>query len=114
MSSVIRSSRSTLEVTSSPDATRKRRIDGSDLDRYSSMNFSSSASTICLQSAMSVLSVPLTSVSASSHLRWRGTSFETPGMRQYGSSVMDRYSASRSSVYTASMTASSLDSASNS
>mmetsp|Transcript_3253 Transcript_3253/g.13086 ORF Transcript_3253/g.13086 Transcript_3253/m.13086 type:complete len:235 (-) Transcript_3253:710-1414(-) len=108
MRSVMRSSRSCLEVTSSPEAIRKFKMDGSALDMYSSTNSSSSSSTIFFVRSMSMLSVSFTTTSASVHAFWRGTSHCSGGTFQYGMNVTDRYSASRSTVYTALITGSSF------
>mmetsp|Transcript_15002 Transcript_15002/g.54076 ORF Transcript_15002/g.54076 Transcript_15002/m.54076 type:complete len:206 (+) Transcript_15002:873-1490(+) len=108
MSSVMRSSRSCLDVTSSPDAMRKCRIDGSALFRYSSTNSSSSSSTSFFVRAMSMLSVSLTTTRASWHAFCLGTSHLSGGTFQYGMNVTLRYSASRRTVYTALITGSSI------
>ena len=108
MSSVMRSSLSCLLVTSSPEAMRKLRMLGSALDMYSSTNSSSSSSTIFFVRSMSMFSVSFTTTSASVHAFWRGTSHCSGGTFQYGMNVTERYSASRSTVYTALITGSSF------
>ena len=104
----MRSSLSCLDVTSSPEAMRKLRMDGSSPLRYSSTNSSSESSTIFLVRSMSMLRVSLTTTSASWHAFCLGTSHRSGGTFQYGMNVTDRYSASRSTVYTALITGSSF------
>mmetsp|Transcript_12544 Transcript_12544/g.41685 ORF Transcript_12544/g.41685 Transcript_12544/m.41685 type:complete len:214 (+) Transcript_12544:443-1084(+) len=108
INSVIRSSLSCFEVTSSPDAMRKFKMDGLSWLMYSSTNSSSSSSTICLVRSMSMFSVSFTTTSASVHAFCRGTSHCSGGTFQYGMKVTLRYSASRKTVYTALITGSSV------
>ena len=82
-------------------------MEGSPRFKYSSTKTSSLSSTSVLQSLISTSSVSLITRSAAVTLRCRGTSHMAGGKFQYGKMAIERYSASRSAVYTASITGSS-------